>query len=163
MRVSGSGRLTLTGLSITDVKNFAVRVLPDFTGTLAFSGISQLNAQRGLFDQGSSGFITGSGSFRANSVMDVDVSRNQNGQTCIQSHGSIPWPFYPTPAVPGSGSQVRNSTGTHCMVYILGATVQRVTVDGMDLGVQTSIYLPVDRKIAVKYTGKLSWVWQRVT
>ena len=143
VRVSGSGRLTLTGLSIINVKNFAVRVLPDFSGTLAFSGISQLNAQRGLFDQGSSGLITGSGSFHTNSVMDVDLSRNQNSQTCIQSHSSIPWPFYPTPAVPGSGSQIRNSTGTHCMVYLLGATVQRVSVDGMDLGVHTSVYLPV--------------------
>jgi hypothetical protein len=49
------------------------------------------------------------------------------------------------------------------MVYILGGSVRQVVVNGINLGVQTAIYLPVDRKIAIKYTGKLSWVWQRVT
>jgi hypothetical protein len=161
--VSGSGNITLTGLSITQVKQFAIRVLPDFTGALTFSGVSQQKARRGLYDEGSSGIIVGSGTFHANSVMDVDVSKNRNSQTCIQSYGSIPWPFDPTPAIPESTRQVHNSTGTHCMVYILGGSVRQVVVDGINLGVQTAIYLPVDRKIAIKYTGKLSWVWQRVT
>jgi hypothetical protein len=138
-------------------------VLPDFTGALAFSGISQREAQRGLYDEGSSGVIVGSGIFGANSVMDVDVSKNQNSQTCIQSHGSVPWPFDPTPAIPESAEQVRNGTGTHCMVYILAGNVRQVIVDEIKLGLQTSIYLPVNRKIAIKYSGKLAWVWQRVT
>ena len=67
--VSGSGNVTLAGLSITDIKHTAIRVQPEFTGILTFSGISQHNANRGLFDDGSTGTIVGSGSFRTNSAM----------------------------------------------------------------------------------------------
>ena len=154
---------SLTELSITDVKHVAIRVLAGFTGTLNFSGLSQQNAQRGLYDEGSSGIIVGNGSFHINSVLDVDLSRNRNGRTCIQTHDSVPWPANPTPAVPTSGNPIHNATGTHCMVYILGGRVHQVAVDDINLGVQTSIYLPVARKIAIKYSGTLSWVWQRVT
>jgi hypothetical protein len=161
--ISGSGNITLTGLSIVQVRDIAIHVLAGFTGTLTFSGISQQNAARGLYDDGSSGQIVGNGSFRINFNMDTDVSKNRNAKTCIQSHDSIPCPFYPTPAVPGSGSPVLNTTGTNCMVYILGGSLSRVVVDGVNLGVQASVYLPVNRKIEIKYSGMLSWVWQRVT
>jgi hypothetical protein len=49
------------------------------------------------------------------------------------------------------------------MVYLSGANISQVTVDKVDLGLQTAIYLPVNRSIAIQYTGTLSWVWQRVT
>jgi hypothetical protein len=163
VRVSGSGSVTLTGLSITGVKHFGIRVLSDFTGTLAFSGICQQNANRGLYDEGSSGTIVGNGVFRTNFVMDVDVSKNRSAETCIQSHGSIPFPFYPTPATPPSGKPVQNATGTNCMVYITGRNVGEVVVDGVNLHVQKAAYLPVNRSIVIHYTGALSWVWQRVT
>lgn len=163
VRVSGSGNITLTGLSITQVKQIAIRVLPDFTGALAFSGVSQQKGRRGLYDEGSSGIIVGSGTFHENSVMDVDVSKNQNGQTCVHSGGSTPWPFDPTPAVPESTKEVHNNTGTHCMVYVLGGKVRKVIVDGTNIGTQASVYLPVNRRIAITYSGKLLWVWQRMT
>ena len=163
VNISGSANIILTGLSLAEVKNIAIRVRASFRGTLTFSGISQHNANRGLYDEGSSGLIAGSGSFHSNFTMDVDVSRNRNAQTCIQSHGSVPWPFYPTPAIPASASQVRNTTGTNCQVYLLGGNVHQVTLDGLNLGIQTSIYLPINRQIAVHYTGTLAWVWQRVT
>jgi hypothetical protein len=163
VNISGSGNVTLTGISIAQVRNFAIRVTPRFSGTLTFSGISQQNAKRGLYDEGSSGTIVGSGNFHTNSLMDVDVSKNRNAKTCIQSHDSCPWPFYPTPAIPASGSPVHNATGTNCMVYISGGSADQVIVDGVNLGVQTSVYLPVNRNIAIKYSGTLSWVWQRVT
>jgi hypothetical protein len=161
--VSGSGNVTLAGLSITDIKHTAIRVQPEFTGILTFSGISQHNANRGLFDEGSTGTIVGSGSFRTNSAMDVDVSKNRSAATCIQTHGSIPAPFYPTPAVPKSGSPVQNATGTNCMIYLSRAQIRNVRVDGIDLGVQSAVYIPVNRSIELDYEGTLSWVWQRVT
>lgn len=161
--ISGSGNVTLNGLSIVQVRDIAIHVLAGFTGALTFSGISQQNAGRGLYDDGSSGQIVGNGSFRINATLDVDVSKNRNAKTCIQSHDSIPWPFYPTLAVPGSGSPVQNTTGTNCMIYLSGGNVKQVIVDGVNLGVQASVYLPVNRKIEIKYRGKLSWVWQRVT
>ncbi|HEX4122163.1 MAG TPA: glycosyl hydrolase family 28-related protein [Verrucomicrobiae bacterium] len=163
VRVSGSGNITLTGLSITRVKHFGIHVAADFAGTLNFSGLNQQDAQRGLYDEGSSGIIVGNGSFHGNSVLDVDLSRNRNGQTCVQTHSSVPWPAYPTPAVPATGTSVHNTSGTHCMVYILGGRVHQVAVDDVDVGPQTSIYLPVARSITIKYSGTLSWVWQRVT
>ncbi len=161
--ISGTGNITLTGLSITEVKHCGIRVLPEFAGALIFSGISQQTARRGLFDEGSSGTIIGSGCFRANSTMDVDVSKNKSAETCIQSPGSIPSPFYPTPPVPPSGSPVLNATGTNCMVYLKGRHITAVIVDGIDFHVQTAVYLPVNRSIVVNYTGALSWVWQRMT
>lgn len=161
--ISGSGSITLSGISITQVRNIGLHVLAKFTGNLVFSGISQQNAGRGFYDDGSTGLIVGQGSFRTNFTMGVDVSKNRNAGTCIQSHASLPWPFYPTPTVPGSGNLVLNATGTNCMIYILGARVNQVIVDGIQLGVQTSVYLPVNRSIAIKYSGTLSWVWQRVT
>ena len=162
VRVSGSGSITLTGLSITQTKDFAMRVLADFTGVLAFSGIASRAFNRGLFDEGSSGTIVGNGSFRTNFVMDVDVSKNKNPATCIQSHASVPAPFDPTPAVPESGKPVLNSTGTHCMVYLRGH-VSKVVVEGINLGAQSAVCVPVSRKIEVHYSGELSWVWQRMT
>lgn len=155
--------MTLTGLSITDVKHFGIRVLSDFTGTLAFSGICQQTAKRGLYDEGSAGVIVGNGVFRANSVMDVDLSKNRSAETCIQSHGSIPFPFYPTPEVPVSDAPVQNATGTNCMVYITARKVTEVIVDGTNLHRQSAVYLPVNQSIVIQYTGDLSWVWQRVT
>jgi hypothetical protein len=161
--LSGSGNVTLTGLSIVGIKNTAIRVSADFTGVLTFNGISQQNANRGLYDEGSSGTIVGNGNFRTNFLMDVDVSKNTNPSTCIQSHESIPWPFYPAPAAPKSGKSAHNNTGTNCMVYLSGAGVRQVTVDGIKLGAQPAVYLPVNRTIEVEYVGELSWIWQRVT
>lgn len=163
IRLSGAGNVTLTGLSITQIRNAAIRVLAGFNGIVTFSGVAQQNANRGLYDEGSSGTIVGNGSFRTNFAMDVDVSKNKSPGTCIQSHESIPWPFYPTPAVPESGGAVHNHTGTNCMVYLSGAGMRQVTVDGTSLGAQPAVYLPVNRSLAVEYTGPLSWVWQRVT
>jgi hypothetical protein len=163
VNVSGSGSATLTGLSITEVKNIGIHVMLDFTGALSFSGICQQSANRGLYDEGSTGAIVGNGCFRTNFAMDVDVSKNRNAETCIQSHGSIPFPFYPTPPVPQSGDTVHNATGTNCMVYLTGGKVSDVTVDGVRLRGQSAVYLPVNRSIAIDYDGDLSWLWQRVT
>lgn len=163
IRVSGSGKITLTGLSITNVKHVAVRILSEFAGTLSFSGVTQQTANRGLFDEGSYGTIVGDGIFRTNSTMDVDVSGNKSPETCIQSHGSLPFPFYPTPAAPASGVSVHNNTGTNCIVYLTGKNIKSVIVDGINLHVQGNVYLPVNRSIAINYSGALSWVWQRVT
>jgi Pectate lyase superfamily protein len=162
VRISGDGRVTLTGLSLTEIKNTAIHVAENFTGSLMFSGIHQQNADRAVFDDGSSGLITGDGSFGTNATMDVDVSRNENPATCIRTYGSTPWPFYPTPNVSASGNSVQNTSATNCMVYITRGKVKEVVVDGTSLGSQTAVYLPVNRSIAVHYTGNLEWVWQRV-
>jgi Pectate lyase superfamily protein len=161
--VSGGGRITLTGLSITGVKHIAMRVMPDFTGTLSFSGITQQKAARGLFDEGSSGVLIGEGVFRVNSKMDVDVSKNQSPETCVRSYSSIPFPFYPSPPVPRSGVPVCNTTGTNCMIYLSGKSIKAVAVDGINLQAQTSVYVPAGRSIIVNYSGALTWIWQRVT
>ena len=161
--ISCGGNVTMTGLSIAQVRNVAIHVTAPFSGTLTFSGISQQNAKRGLYDEGSSGIIVGSGNFHTNSLMDVDVSKNKNAKTCIQSHDSLPWPFYPTPAIPASGTPVHNATGTNCMVYISGGSANQIFVDGINLGAQSSVYLPVNRSIEIKYSGTLYWIWQRLT
>lgn len=163
LKISGGPRITLTGLAITNVKQTAIRVLPEFKGTLTFSGLTQQNARRGLLDEGSSGVIVGNGVFHINAVMDVDVSKNKNAETCIQSHGSIPFPYYPTPDVPRSEEPVLNRTGTNCMVYLTCKHIKEVVVDGTNLQVQTAVCLPVNRSIVVNYSGELSWVWQRIT
>jgi hypothetical protein len=163
VRLSGESHLTLSGVSFSQIRNAAIRIADSFNGTLNFSGITQQNARHGLYDEGSSGLIAGNGTFHSNSVVDVDISKNRNSRSCIQTSGCVPWPTDPTPAVPGSGVGVRNTTGTNCMVYILGGKVQQVTLDGVSVGVQTSIYLPVDRQIAVRYSGDLTWTWQRAT
>jgi hypothetical protein len=162
INLSGGANVTLSAVSLAQIKNTAIRIVTKFTGLLTFSALLQQTAKRGLYDEGSSGKIVGSGTFQANSVADMDVSRNRNPQTCIQGLGSIPFPADPTPAVPASGKQVHNIFGTPCMVYLSGRNVQRVTVNGVNIGVQTSIYLPVDRTISIDYTDSLSWVWQRV-
>lgn len=162
VRISGNGNVTLTGLSLVQVRETAMRVMKGFAGVLTFSGISQQNAKRGLFDEGSTGMIAGNGSFSANQEVDVDISGNKNPGTCIQSYRSIPRPFYPTPEVPPSEVPVQNTTGTNCLVYITRGTIKEVTVDGTNLHVQSSVYVPANRSIAVRYTGELSWVWQRV-
>jgi hypothetical protein len=163
VRVSGDGNVTLTGLSLTEIKNTALHLMEDFTGSLMFSGIHQQNANRGIFDDGSSGLITGDGSFRINATMDVDVSRNKNPGTCIRTFGSTPWPYHPTPELPASGNSIQNTAGTNCMVYITRGKVDQIIVDGTRLGPQSAVYLPVNRAIEIHYTGKLEWVWQRVT
>jgi hypothetical protein len=139
-----------------------LRVMADFSGNLFFSGISQHNASRGLFDEGSSGAVIGDGSFRGNSRVDLNVSGNKNAATSIRSLGSTPFPFYPSPPAPKSGMPAANATGTNCMVYIISGKIHGIAVDGINLGSQTSIYLPVGKEIAVKYNGTLAWVWQRV-
>ena len=35
-------------------------------------------------------------------------------------------------------------------------------VDGTSFGSQTAVYVPVNRTVAIRYTGELEWVWQRV-
>jgi hypothetical protein len=162
LKISGSGEIALTGFSITQVKHAAIRVDSAFTGSLSFSGLTQHHAERGLWDQGSAGVIVGSGIFHANSTMDVDVSRNKSPETCIQSPGSTPFPFDPTPPLPASGVPVQNKTGTNCMVYLAGKRIKDVIVAGTRLPVQGVVYLPVKQSIAVSYSGKLSWRWQRV-
>lgn len=163
VRVSGDGDVTLTGLAMTDIKNTALCVLAGFKGALTFGGIAQHNANRGLYDEGSTGVIRGDGSFSTNFTMDVDISRNQNAATCIKTHGSTPWPFNPTPAVPASGDPVRNTTGTHCLIYLTGGNIRHAAVGGARLGTPNPVYLPVNTEIVVDYSGVLKWVWQRVT
>jgi hypothetical protein len=162
VRISGDGRVTLTGLSLTEIKNTAIHVAEDFTGSLMFSGIHQQNADRGVFDDGSSGLIAGDGSFGVNATMDVDVSRNKNPGTCIRTYGSTPWPYHPMPETPESGDSVQNTSGTNCMVYITRGKVKEIIVDGTSVGAQSAVYLPVNRAIAVHYAGELGWIWQRV-
>jgi hypothetical protein len=162
LRLSGSGEITLTGLSITRVKQAAIRVASAFTGILSFSGLTQNKADRGLLDEGSSGIIVGNGIFHANSTMGVDVSQNKCPETCIQSHGTIPFPFDPTPALPASGVLVPNHTGTNCMVYLAGKNISDVVVAGTHLPTQGIVYLPVNHSISINYSGELSWIWQRV-
>jgi len=162
LRLSGSGEITLTGLSITKVRQTAIRVAPAFTGILSFSGLTQNNADRGLLDEGSTGIIVGNGIFHANSTMGVDVSRNKSPETCIQSHGTIPFPFDPTPALPTSGVPVPNHTGTNCMVYLAGKNIREVVVAGTHLPTQGIVYLPVNHSISINYSGELTWIWQRV-
>lgn len=163
LRLSGNGKITATGLCVTNVKQIALHVREDFNGTFSFCGVTQQSADRGLWDEGSSGTIVGNGVFRENYTMDVDVSKNRSSKTCVQSHGSVPYPFNPTPAVPRPGLPVQNNTGTHCMVYLTGQTIRKVLVDGTNLQSQNAVYLPVNRSIVINYSGKLSWVWQRVT
>lgn len=163
VRISGDARVTLTGLSLTEIKNTAIHVTEDFAGSLMFSGIHQQNADRAVFDDGSSGLIAGDGSFGTNATTDVDVSRNKNPGTCIRTFGSTPWPYYPTPEPPASGTSVQNTSGTNCMVYITRGKVKEIVVDGTRLGAQTAVYVPVNRAVAVHYSGELEWVWQRVT
>jgi hypothetical protein len=155
--------VTLTGLSFTEIKNTAIHVTEDFSGSLMFSGIHQQNADRAVFDDGSSGLIAGDGSFGTNATMDVDVSRNKNPDTCIRTFGATPWPYYPTPELPASGTSVQNTFGTNCMVYITRGKAKEIVVDGTSLGAQTAVYLPINRAIAIHYTGETEWVWQRVT
>jgi Pectate lyase superfamily protein len=161
--ISESANITLSGVSISQVRNIAFHVLAQFSGNFVFSGVSQQNASRGLYDDGSMGLIVGNGSFRTNSIMGIDVSKNRNARTCIQSNDSVPWPFYPTPVMPKSGSSIQNVTGTNCMVCISGGNVSQAVIDGVNLGIQTSVYLPVGRNIAIYYSGTPTWVWQRVT
>jgi len=163
LKISGSGEITLTSLSITKVKQAAIRVASAFTGILSFSGITQHNADRGLWDEGSAGIIVGNGIFRTNYTMDVDVSRNKNPETCIQSHGATPFPFDPTPALPVSGVSVQNHTGTNCMVYLVGKNIRDVIVADTHLPASGVIYLPVNHSITINYSGEVSWVWQRIT
>jgi hypothetical protein len=163
LKISGRGEVTLTGLSITNVKQVAIHVTPEFNGILSFSGLTQHNADRGLWDEGSSGIIVGNGIFHANFTMDVDVSKNKSPETCIQSHGSTPFPFDPTPAVPASAVPVQNRTGTNCMVYLKGKDVRDVIVADTHLPAQGVVYLPVNRSMTINYSGALSWTWQRVT
>lgn len=163
INISGSGEITLTGLSITNVKQVALRVTSAFTGILSFSGLTQHNADRGIWDEGSSGVIVGNGIFLTNFTMDVDVSRNESPETCIQSHGSTPFPFDPTPALPASGVPTENRTGTNCMLYLAGKDIQDVTIGDRHLPIQGVVYLPVNHSITINYSGKLSWAWQRVT
>lgn len=161
--ISGDGNVTLTGLSLMEIKRTAIHVTEDFTGSLMFSGIHQQNADRAVFDDGSSGLIAGDGSFGTNATMDVDVSRNKNPGTCIRTYGSTPWPYHPTPEPPTSGNSVQNTTGTNCMVYITRGKVKEIILDGTTLGSQSAVYLPVNRSIAVHYRDELGWIWQRVT
>ena len=162
VNVSGAAKVNLSGISFSQIRNVAIRILPAFTGVLNFSGISQENARRGLYDEGSSGLLVGSGSFRLNATSDVDISKNRNSRSCIQTPGAVPSPPDPTPKVPASGTTVRNTTGTNCLVYITGGMVQEVLVDRVSVGVQSLVYLPVDYELEVKYRGKLVWKWQRV-
>jgi Pectate lyase superfamily protein len=162
VRVSGDGRVTLTGLSLTEIKSTAIHVSEDFAGSLMFSGIHQQNADRAVFDDGSSGLIVGDGSFGTNATMDVDVSRNKNPGTCIRTYGTTPSPQNPTPELPASGDSVQNASGTNCMVYITRGQVKEIVVDGTKLGAQTSVYVPINRSIEIQYAGKLEWMWQRV-
>jgi hypothetical protein len=163
LTIAGSGEITLTGLSITKVRHTAIRVAAAFKGILCFSGLTQHNAERGIWDEGSSGVLVGNGIFQANSTMGVDVSRNKNPETCIQSHGATPFPFDPTPALPASGVAVQNRTGTNCMVYLAGKNIKEVMVAGKHLPVQGTVYLPVKDSITIDYSGEVSWAWQRIT
>lgn len=45
------------------------------------------------------------------------------------------------------------------MVYITRGTVKEIVVDGTSIGSQTAVYLPVNRAIAIHFTGELEWVW----
>jgi len=162
LRLSGSGEITLTGLSITKVKQAAIRVVSAFTGILSFSGLTQNHADCGLLDEGSNGIIVGNGIFHANLAMGVDVSRNKSPETCIQSHGTIPFPVDPTPDLPASGFPVKNRTGTNCIVYLAGKDISDVVVAGAHLPARGVVYLPVNHSISINYSGDLSWSWQRV-
>ena len=100
LKLSGSGEITLTGLSITKVKQTAIRVASAFTGILSFSGLTQHNADCGLLDEGSAGIIVGNGIFHANTTMGVDVSRNKSPETCVQSQERLRFlsiPLQPCP------------------------------------------------------------------
>ncbi len=162
LNVSGAAKVNLSGISLSQIRNAAIRILPSFTGVLNFSGLSQEHAKRGLYDEGSSGLLVGSGSFRMNSMTDVDISKNRNSRSCIQTSGAVPWPPDPTPTVPASGTAVRNTTGTHCLVYITGGTVQEVQVERVSVGRQSLVYLPAGCEVAVRYSGTIVWKWQRV-
>lgn len=162
LKISGGGEITLTGLSITNVKQTAIRVASPFSGILSFSGLTQHNADRGLWDEGSTGIIVGNGIFHTNATMGVDVSRNENPETCIQSHGTTPFPFDPTPALPVSGVPVQNRTGTNCMVYLAGKNIGDVIIAGRPLLSRGVVYLPVNQSISINYSGEFSWTWQRI-
>ncbi len=162
LNISGSGEITLTGLSITKVKQTAIRITFAFAGMLSFSGLTQHDADRGLWDEGSTGIIVGNGIFHTNSTMGVDVSQNKRPETCIRSHGATPFPFDPTPALPASEVPVLNHTGTNCMVYLAGKNIRDVIVAGRPLLSQAAVYLPVNQSISINYSGEFSWTWQRI-
>ncbi|HTI26181.1 MAG TPA: hypothetical protein VL652_34650 [Kutzneria sp.] len=67
------------------------------------------------------------------------------------------------PAVPSSGTALRNPFWRDCAVHVSGGTVTAIAVDGQTLGVTSGLVMvPTGRKITLTYSAAPTWHWTRL-
>ncbi len=65
-----------------------------------------------------------------------------------------------TPAIPASGTAVKNTGASPVAVYLSGGTVTAVAVNGLTTGLTSGLFiLPPQTSIVLTYSAAPSWVW----